>query len=269
MKKIVSTADLGGAPFTKADLRTVFNDEIWDALEAMLSPYTSDTEGLIISGCTVTNPALGVYIVSSGIVFLNGQFMRLPTGGVGLALPLYIAPKAVADDDRVFVDTSTKTLFQTSDAEVVTSIPGSGQYIKIASLADPDDRRWSTLEANKNITTLSGTYTPTLSNTTNVTSSTAFLCQYSRVDATVTVSGRVTIDPTLALTSTLLGLSIPIVSNFGANAQLSGVAFCPSVFGYGAAIRASAINDAAIIEFIADSGAASVDFYFTLTYQII
>jgi hypothetical protein len=69
----------------------------------------------------------------------------------------------------------------------------------------------------------SGTYTPTLSNTTNIAASAAFVCQYQRVGNVVTVSGRVNITPTAASVASELGISLPIAST-GLSGTLDGVA---------------------------------------------
>jgi hypothetical protein len=68
----------------------------------------------------------------------------------------------------------------------------------------------------------SGTYTPTLTNTTNVSSSTAFVCQYMRVGNVVTVSGRVDITPTAISTTTILQLTVPVASNFTSSENARG-----------------------------------------------
>jgi|SRR3990172_4967661 len=69
----------------------------------------------------------------------------------------------------------------------------------------------------------SGTYTPTLTNGANVAASTAYQCQWMRIGAVVNVSGKFDLNPTIANTSTILGISLPIASNFGAEEQLGGV----------------------------------------------
>ena len=56
----------------------------------------------------------------------------------------------------------------------------------------------------------SGTYTPTLTNVTNVAASTAYKCQYMRVGNVVTVSGAVSIRPTSSSGDTQLTMSIPV-----------------------------------------------------------
>ena len=73
-------------------------------------------------------------------------------------------------------------------------------------------------------TCYSGTYTPTLTNSSNIDASTAFLCQYMRVGNVVTVSGQVNIDFTSAATYTSLGMTLPIASDFANASELGGVA---------------------------------------------
>lgn len=69
----------------------------------------------------------------------------------------------------------------------------------------------------------SGTYTPTLSNTTNITSSTANAdAKWFRVGNIVRVSCQVSVRPAGA-GSCVLGVSLPIASNLAASTELSGV----------------------------------------------
>lgn len=67
----------------------------------------------------------------------------------------------------------------------------------------------------------SGSYTPTFTNTTNISSSTPVTCYYTRVGNVVSVFGRVDVTAT-ATGNTVLGVSLPIASNLTTNAQLSG-----------------------------------------------
>lgn len=66
-----------------------------------------------------------------------------------------------------------------------------------------------------------GTYTPTLTNVTNISASTAYVCQYMRVGNTITVSGKVDIDATSPGTIEL-GISLPVASNFAAEEDCAG-----------------------------------------------
>ncbi|MEO0312292.1 MAG: hypothetical protein RIQ89_1949 [Bacteroidota bacterium] len=72
----------------------------------------------------------------------------------------------------------------------------------------------------------SGSYTPTLFNTTNIGASTAYQCNWSRVDSVYTISGEIDIDPTTASTLTVLGISLPpqIITLGGNTSDVSGTA---------------------------------------------
>lgn len=115
---------------------------------------------------------------------------------------------------------------------------------------------------------LSGTYTPTLTAVANVSASTAFACQYLRVGATVTVSGRVDIDPTTTLVATQLGMSLPIASALTTAQQCAGVAFASAIQQQGAAIVGDAANDRAEVQFI-PVDVTNQPYYFTFTYQVL
>src|SRR5690606_32796918 len=72
---------------------------------------------------------------------------------------------------------------------------------------------------------LSGTYTPTLTDSVNVTTSTAYACQYMRVGNVVTVSGKVDVTATTdGGTETILAISLPIASAFTQDYQAAGTA---------------------------------------------
>jgi len=114
----------------------------------------------------------------------------------------------------------------------------------------------------------SGTYTPTLTNTLNVASSTAATCQYMRVGNVVTVSGVVNIDAT-ATGDTAIGFSLPIASNFGSSSQCGGVftkSFAASTNAGG--IYADSTNDRAIFRIDSDT-TADQSYTFTFTYRVI
>lgn len=89
-----------------------------------------------------------------------------------------------------------------------------------------------------------GTYTPTLTNVTNLDGSTAQLSHYVRLGSMVIVMGFAGVDPTAA-GSTELGISLPIASNFAANTQLIGVAAALAISGQSAGILADVTNDRA------------------------
>jgi len=115
--------------------------------------------------------------------------------------------------------------------------------------------------------TTSGTYTPVATIINNITSITMLEAQYMRVGSTVTVSGLFY----ATITNTGDGdfrFTLPIASNIGAISDVSGV--CAEVAGtqHAGTIIGSAANDAAVVNFGAESG---TDRYYSyhLTYQII
>lgn len=116
----------------------------------------------------------------------------------------------------------------------------------------------------------SGTYTPTLTNTTNVASSTAYQCQYMRVGNTVTIGGVFDLTPTAASTDTVLRISLPIASNFTSFSQLNGVASCASVgeYGEGGSIVGEATLDVAEVR-LRSSVTTPQLYSFSITYRII
>lgn len=113
----------------------------------------------------------------------------------------------------------------------------------------------------------SGTYTPTLTNVTNLSASTAYSCQYIRLGNIVTVSGKVDIDPTAA-GLTKLGISLPVASNLANSNECAGTAASSGIAGQSAAILGDTTNDRAQLEYIAVD-LTNQPMYFTFTYRII
>lgn len=117
----------------------------------------------------------------------------------------------------------------------------------------------------------SGTYTPALTDVTNIQTSTASACQYLRVGNTVTVSGQVTIDPTSANTNTVLEMALPIASTFASsrNCAGTGCSFSTTIYGgNNMAIIGNSTSNKAIFRFY-PVGAASEIYTFTFTYVVL
>ena len=113
----------------------------------------------------------------------------------------------------------------------------------------------------------SGTYTPTLTNVANLDASTAYQCQYMRVGNTVTVSGRIAIDPTAGSASTQLGISLPIASAIELQEEVGGTAAASAIAGQSAAILGDAANDRAQLQFISGD-TSNQPMFFSFTYKI-
>lgn len=118
---------------------------------------------------------------------------------------------------------------------------------------------------------IAGTYTPTLTAVANVAASTAYVCGYIRIGDWVLVQGRVDVTPTAAAsTSTQLGISLPIASNFaaGGSQECTGTAYAVNIVNAGAGILADNTNDRARLQFLSSStGGHSMPFFFA--YRIL
>lgn len=114
------------------------------------------------------------------------------------------------------------------------------------------------------------TYTPTITNVANVTTSTAKACQYFRIGSVVHVSGQVDVTPTAGAASTTIGISLPIASALSASEQCAGTA-CEGGTGQYApgAILADSTNDRASLVFKSVSAGAVHAMLFAFTYRII
>ena len=166
------------------------------------------------------------------------------------------------------VTTFAQTLLDDADAAAVRSTIGAGTSSFSGAFGDLTGKP-TTLSGYGIADATPGVYAPTRSaeaNTdANVTMSEA---QYMRVGTTVTVSGRFTINPTLAATVTSFEFTLPVASNIGAVEDLAGVAFCGAIAGLGAAITGSVANNTAVVSFIS-SDLTEQTWSFTLTYQVI
>jgi hypothetical protein len=116
----------------------------------------------------------------------------------------------------------------------------------------------------------SGTYTPTLFNTTNVSSSTAYPAQWIRVGNVVTVSGQVDITPTSASASTVLGISIPIGSTLSAVGSLAGTAcsFVSSTANLAGRVIQDTTNNRALVSYINSTSTSSTNWSYHFTYVV-
>jgi hypothetical protein len=115
-------------------------------------------------------------------------------------------------------------------------------------------------------TLVGNTYTPTITNGTNVAASTAYTCQYIRIGSVVHVSGRVDIDPTAA-GATNFAISLPVASNLTSSEQCTGVIAKNATNEVGTILGDSA-NDRASGEMIAvDTTNRACTF--TFTYRVL
>lgn len=113
-----------------------------------------------------------------------------------------------------------------------------------------------------------GTWTPTLTNTTNIGSSSASVGQYTRVGNTVTFSVKLTVTPTAETVASEMGISLPVASNFANDYECAGAgAFKDS--NDAISVLADTTNDRIVVRFIAPTDSSPIDFTITGTYKVI
>lgn len=150
-------------------------------------------------------------------------------------------------------------------ANRMTTMGGSSVYIVPGEIVDlyynSTTSRWIVMEYG-----FSGIWTPTLTNVTNITGSTAVQSQYMKKGNVVNCSGRVQIDPTAAGAAEL-GMSLPVASNFTSVGNCGGVATNSAVAGIAIAILPDTTNDRASFQWIVVD-TANRAYHFTFQYLL-
>ena len=115
----------------------------------------------------------------------------------------------------------------------------------------------------------SGTYTPTLTNTANVSASTANLTCWMRVGNVVTVAGIVLIDPVNASTLTQINISLPIASNFSTGFEAGGSCGRNATGPMASIIGADIVNHNVSLSYQNDTDTANRSWAFVFQYVIV
>lgn len=131
MKKFITPIPDGGAPMHSNDVLDPIFKDIYTSLESSLYGISAETQGVIVRGCVVT-PNGGNFDCTSGVVYLNGQFMDFP-GFTNQPATRYIVPASAVNSSFPFFDGGTKNLIVTQSATHQGSAPGSGQYISVSN----------------------------------------------------------------------------------------------------------------------------------------
>jgi len=116
----------------------------------------------------------------------------------------------------------------------------------------------------------SGTYTPTLTNGTNVASSSNADMFYQRVGNMVSYTIFMTVITT-ASGSTQIDFSLPVASNFSSSTDLKGTSSYSQSIGNSSdfTVSASIANDRAVVTFNDDTGGGGVNITITGHYKIL
>jgi hypothetical protein len=115
---------------------------------------------------------------------------------------------------------------------------------------------------------LSGTYTPTITNISNVSGSTASVLHYTRVGDVVHVAGRVSVTCSAAAV-TAFRITLPIASAFAGVQQLGGAGATDDIGGSIPGYWQANVSPAeARYQFVSTSSGAFI-VYFTFSYLIV
>lgn len=192
----------------------------------------------------------------------TGQLTEI---GRRLIRELSSAVGALAPVDAQYL-TATSAAALTNERNLGALASGYLKIVSAAGIAVPSSVASIPLA---DIATLSaGAYTPTLFNVANLAASTAFSCQYLRVGAVVTVSGRVDVDPIAGATLTTLGISLPFASALANANECAGSGVSPAVAGQCAAVLADVVNGRASLQWTS-ADVTNQALYFTFTYRVI
>lgn len=114
-----------------------------------------------------------------------------------------------------------------------------------------------------------GTYSPTFTNTSNVSSfGTVNAASYMRVGDMVTVSGRVYVNPISANVNTQFRMTLPVSTTFSLFAELGGVLYSKNSQSLGGAILADTTYEQARFQYINTSDIYGREFAFIYMYRL-
>jgi hypothetical protein len=155
---------------------------------------------------------------------------------------------------------SASQTFRVDTGRVATQIVTGGSLNKVR------DSVVSLISASA---TESGTYTPTLTAVSNVSSTLATVCQYMKVGSVVTISGKVRVTGTTAGTTATISITLPFAqNNFGNSYEAGGSGgFISSNTYYGATLSSNSSAQTIALSYIPTSF-GNDEIYFTVTYQI-
>lgn len=166
-----------------------------------------------------------------------------------------VLPLANGGSSAALTASAGAIVYSSSSAMDMSTVGTSGQLLTSGGTGAPT---WTNQA--------SGRWTPTISNTTNVSASTSGSCHYSRIGNTVTFACyAIAIDPTAA-GGTTFQMSLPVSSNFTATADVGGTCKYLSGDTY-CVVYADSTNDTIAISFNA-TGIVNDNVPFSGQYEV-
>lgn len=114
----------------------------------------------------------------------------------------------------------------------------------------------------------SGTYIPTLTNGSNVASSTASNCHWVRIGNQIEITGLISVAATLTATNTVIDISLPVATGMSATTDLSGLMTSNAIAGLSGGIEGNLSSDIARLTYTAvGTGSDKLFIHLIYTYQ--
>jgi len=192
------------------------------------------------------------------------QNARFINNGTGTTYNLLVENTGGASGDFLNARTNGVSKIILSDSGTLTAL----SFVKSGGTSSQYLMADGSVSSGSGGNMTGGTYTPTLTNVANITSTTAYKCQYTRVDNIVTVYGKMEIDATNGTsTVTTVEISLPISSNFTVATDLNGVCFGPVSTANPVSLIANTVNDTASFTYTTSTDIAYI-YSFTFSYEV-
>ena len=191
------------------------------------------------------------------IVFATGQ------QGTGTNRPLMLAASYLSDNT-----TNANQILLNTNGSIQFGKYGAGSYTGTAAKWLAVDASGNLIEQNAPTSGTSASYTPALTNTTNISSSSLTQATYSQVGniVTVTVSGSIT--PTASSTATTLTVALPVTTATTTQSGVGGGALALNAGGLGYVGCYASVNAAGTFQiFFYPTTTTSCNFSITIQYH--
>lgn len=247
-----------------------------------LGRYSADAFGAVVSVFKSRNTTVGSNTIAAnndeigGMMFLadNGVDTNSRVGSI-IAFVDGVPSSTSTPGRLVFATTAagavsaTNRMWLTSDGYLGIANSGPSCALDVTG-GIKTSRTAVTSPATTDGNIYSGTYTPTLTNTTNISGSTANShTMHKRVGDLVTISGQVAIQATAA-GAVEMGMSLPVASNFTTSSQAGGTinAVTTGKLATGG-VLADTVNDRLIIRIPNVPDATNIAYAFEFTYRVL